>query len=333
MEKWCDQILLDLAKIKEPLRTCYIGGGTPSALPCSLLEKILSALQPITSSIEEFTVEANLENLTKEKCQLLQQYGVNRISLGIQTLQDELLAVIERHHCKADVQKTLELIHGCGIHNISIDLIYGLPNQTLSMWQEDLQWAASNPLISHISIYSLTIEKNSKFGRNHVQPCDVDLEADMYECAVQYLTEKHFEHYEISNFAKPQKQSLHNLAYWHYHDFIGIGCGAYGLENHVYYHIPFRLDEYVKGTLKRHEEVRDKKESMFECVMMGLRIKAGINRVDFEKRFACKIEDVYQQAIGENIQKGYLVLDEQSLKCSEKGFELLHEVLLSFMDD
>ncbi len=331
MEKWCERIIEEIAEHHEILKTCYIGGGTPSALPLDLLEKLLQALSPLCQNAKEFTVEANIENLTPEKCRVLSSYHVNRISLGIQTLQDELLRIIERHHRKEDVEKALQMIHEAGIHNISVDLIYGLPSQTLNMWQKDLEWAASHPLISHISIYSLTIEENSKFGRQGIEPCSEELDADMYESAIQILKSHGYEHYEISNFAKNGRRSLHNIQYWKYHDFIGLGCGAYGLEDHVYYHIPFQLNDYIKGTLKRIEEIKSKEDEMFECVMMGLRLREGINRHDFLMRFDIDLADQYKKAIQENIQKGYLELTEDSLFCTPKGFELLHEVLLVFM--
>lgn len=333
MEKWAEACIQDLSLCQDHLKTCYIGGGTPSALPCSILEKILKALEPLCQQVEEFSVEVNIENLTLEKCELLKKYHVNRISLGIQSLQENLIQLIERHHTIQDVDECLNRIYTAGIHNISVDLIYGLPTQTLKQWEQDLIWVASHPLISHVSIYSLTIEENSKFGRSHVQPIDSDLEADMYEKAIQILKEHNFEHYEISNFAKKGKESLHNQAYWQYHDFTGVGCGAYGLENHIYYHIPFRLNEYIECSLKREEELKTLEDEMFECIMMGLRMRKGISLNDFKNRFDVDLLDVYAAPIQENIDKNYLQIEKGYLCCSDKGFSLLNEVLISFMNE
>lgn len=332
MKKWLTRIIKEIDERKdEPIETLYIGGGTPSSLCASDLKKLLQTCACF-KQVKEFTIEANIENLTDEKIDLLVQYGVNRISLGIQTLQDDLLQIIERHHTKAHVFEALERIYKKGIHNISVDLIYGLPTQTLKAWQEDLTTLASHPYISHVSIYSLTIEENSALKRRGIEKVNEELDEEMYFEAIRILEEYGFEQYEISNFARHHRQSQHNLSYWNYDDFIGIGCGAYGKENHVYYHHKFRLDLYLQNKDIKEKTPLSLNDERFEFVMMGLRLKKGIDCLRFEDLFHEKIENIYGEAIQKHQKMNHLIQKDHYLLCSEQGFALLNDILIDFMD-
>ena len=185
------------------VETVYIGGGTPSALNSRQLEQLLKLLAPYTTQVQEYTVEANVESLDEDKMKLLKRYGVNRISLGVQTLQPVLLSIIGRRHTREEVVERIRQQHQYGIHNISIDLIYGLPQQTMKMWQDDLQDIVQHFQISHISLYALTIEEHSQFGRDGVENIDADVETDMYLYAVSYLKKHGFIQYEISKGSCP----------------------------------------------------------------------------------------------------------------------------------
>lgn len=330
MDKWLHQIIKDIESRKdEDLKTIYIGGGTPSALSVSQLDELLTSLDHFHPM--EYTIEANIENLTTQKIQLLVKHKINRISLGVQTLDNDLLKIINRKHTKESIFSKIEEINKSGIQNISVDMIYGLPTQTLEIWERDLNEIASNPYISHISIYSLTIEENSTFGRNRIEKVSEELDEEMYFKAIECLRNKGFHQYEISNFARNNHESCHNKAYWKYEDFIGIGCGAYGKENHIYYHIPFNINDYIHQMNNVEKTYLEKEDEMFESIMMSLRMKEGIDIEYWNKQFSCDLINVYADAIQKNIQLSNLVIENGFLRCSEKGFGLLNTILVDFI--
>lgn len=315
------------------LRTLYIGGGTPSALSLLQLERLLKAVHPYLSEVEEFTIEANPDSFTPDKIALCKKYGVNRVSLGVQTLQPKLLQSIHRQHTAEEVLKRLQQIKAGGISNISIDLIYGLPNQTMAQWIQDLSTCVTQLDVQHISLYSLTIEEHSEFGRKNIQPMEEDLEADMYEYAVAYLKEAGFEHYEISNFAKEGKRSQHNMTYWQYDDFIGIGMGASGKRQHCRYDNTKNMQTYfTKGASPEQFPLTIEQES-FEMVMMSLRTKDGVNLKTFKQRYGQHLGQLYPQTISTCIQRGELIESKGFLSASEKGMMVLNEILVAMLEE
>lgn len=314
------------------LETVYIGGGTPSALSEEQLEQLLSYVAPYTNTLQEYTIEANVESLSDRKLEIMKSYGVNRISLGVQTLQPRLLECIRRAHSREDVLYKLDRIHSYGIHNVSIDLIYGLPGQTMEEWEKDVLDIVTNFDIQHISLYSLTIEEHSEFGRNHVQSADETLEADMFECAIQILEEHGFEHYEISNFSKEGKRSKHNQIYWNYEDFVGIGCGASGKCEHRRYDNTKNLQTYFDyGESPTYIEL-GKEDEMFETLMMGLRMKDGVSLSKFEHRFHEDIGKYYKGAVDKHVKAGLLIFSDGYLKTSKQGMLLLNDILVDFLN-
>lgn len=330
-QKWLERIISDIKERKdESIQTLYIGGGTPSCLSNEELDQLLSACDCFSPI--EFTIEANIENLTKEKIDILVKHHVNRISLGVQSLNDNLIQIIHRHHTSYDIFQKIDEIYDAGITNISVDMIYGLPTQTLEIWLHDLEELAKNPKISHLSIYSLTIEEHSYFGRNGIEKVSEELDEQMYFEAIDCLERHGFIHYEISNFARQNKESLHNTTYWEYEDFIGLGCGAYGKERHVYYHHPFRLNEYLDHTSIPQKEELKKEDEMFEMIMMGLRMKKGISLSHFKELFDEDLCEYYHDVIQKHIQLNSLIIEENYLKCTQRGFGLLNSILIDFMD-
>lgn len=333
-DKWLIAVEQEIKeKLQGPLETLYLGGGTPTSLTFSQLEKLLQVLQPYSCACKEFTMEANVESFSKDKIALCKQYGVNRVSLGVQSLQPSLLKIIERTHSKEDILSVLQNLQEIGIHNISIDLIYGLPTQTMKMWQDDLQEVVSSFPISHISLYALTIEKNAKFGRNKVQPIDAGLEADMYEYAVDFLSKHGFVQYEISSFAKNGQESMHNKMYWTYEDFYGIGCGASGKQQHIRYDNTKNLHTYLtKGSspIKTSLSIKDE---MFELLMMNLRLRKGMSLQHFYELFHIDFTQYYEKPLQRMINQDMLVIKDGYVYASEKGYPLLHEILMEFMDE
>lgn len=332
-DKWLQAIQKE---IKEKLRnekitTLYLGGGTPTSLTIAQMEVLLECLGEYSADVEEYTVEANVESLDDSMLDLLAGYGVNRISLGVQSIDATLIKRMNRHHDKQMVIDTIQRIHHHGIHNISCDLIYGLPTQTPALWQEDLRVLCEQD-IQHISLYALTIEEHSAFGREKVAAMEEDEEADFYEAAITYLRSQGFEQYEISNFARHKHYSKHNQAYWHYEDFIGIGCGASGKQKHARYDNTRNLETYLRQGPSPSYIALTSKDERFEMIMMGLRLTQGISLSKFSKRFGCELLSCYENAVQKNIRLGLLRMENGFIKATDKGLHVLNSVLLDFME-
>lgn len=332
-ERFIERFKQDLAHHQgETFDTVYIGGGTPSALSNDQLETVLAAIRPYVSNHGEFTMEANPENLSEEKIKCCIRYGVNRISLGVQSNQPKLLHLIGRRHTLTDVERVISQLRHHGIDNISADGMYGLPTQTLSDFQSTVRWMIDQQL-PHISLYALTIEPNSAFGRKHLSAIDNSLEGEFYQLAVDMLTSAGYHHYEISNFCLENKESRHNLTYWHYDDFAAIGPGASGKEKHHRYTITKNIHRYLTEGIVFDEDIDlTKADEMFEFVMMGLRLKAGIELRRFRDVFDADILSVFQPAIEKNLKKGWLNLSNTHLSANEAGRLFLHDLLIDFME-
>lgn len=327
---WLKQILKDLSRLNEKYATIYLGGGTPSCLSLEQLSTLLQAISPLKDDNAEFSMEVNVESLNEAKLALMVKYGINRISMGVQSFDDNLLAMMHRKHRYQDIINAIDLIHTYGIHNISLDLMYALPNQSMQHWQKDLEIITSLN-IQHISLYSLTIEPNSYFGRNHIEKGDDELEADMYEYAIDYLESKGFKQYEISNFALLGYESKHNQMYWNYEDFVGIGCGASGKEEHIRYNNTTNFLTYFKDENEREEIHLNHQDECFEMIMMSLRLKKGLNIQKFNDKMKVSIFDLYQDVIDDEINKGNLEIVDGYLRASQKGYWLLNDILVNFM--
>ncbi len=337
MEHMADQWLQALAKeisckkINPNLRTIYIGGGTPTALTVSQLDQMMEMLEPYASCVQEYTIEINPETFDADKALCLKRHGVNRASIGFQTSDQKLLKTIGRNHSYEDVKKTMALLKDHGITNISLDLMYSLPEQTMEMLQQSVEDA----LIlapSHLSLYSLLVEENTVFGRRGIEPLDEEVEADMYEWICKKLEKEGFHQYEISNFAIGGKESLHNQAYWKYDDFYGIGCGASGKEDHVRYDNTKSLQLYLKDPLKREEILLSKKDEMFEMVMMGLRLKKGMDLNCFNQRFGIAFSEAFAGKAENLFRKGWLQAKNGYISCTEESFGILNTILIELMD-
>ena len=315
------------------LDTLYIGGGTPSALSIKQLQRLLEFLAPYTSQIKEYTMEANIESFEDEKIRIAANHGIHRISLGVQSLQPDLLEVIHRHHQRKDVIDCIQRIHNHGIHNISIDMIYGLPGQSIAMWKQDLQDIIDLLDIQHISLYALTIEEHSEFGRNGIANIDEDMEADMYEYAVDFLKQHGFEHYEISSFARSGYRSMHNLTYWRYDDFIGIGMGASGKQQHMRYDNTKNMQTYFTQGPQPEITRLSVEDEMFEMIMMSLRTSSGLDKRCFIQRYGVSVEQRYPKTIHRYLENGMLTTDRDHVKVNERGMELLNDILVSFMEE
>lgn len=313
------------------LRTLYIGGGTPTSITAEQLEYLLTNLTKHLdlSVLEEFTIEANPGDLTEDKIEALKHSAVNRVSLGVQTFNDKHLKQIGRSHNEAQIYSTISNLKEAGFHNISIDLIYALPGQTMEDVKENVAKAIALD-IPHLSLYSLILEHHTvfmnKMRRGKLQLPKEDLEAEMFEYIISELEANGFEHYEISNFTKPSFESRHNLMYWDNAEYFGVGAGASGYLNGVRYRNRGPIQHYLKavaqGNARLSEEKLTKDEMMEEELFLGLRKKTGVSIARFEEKFGLSFEERYGQIVRELCQQGLLVLDDKVVRMTKKGLFL-----------
>ena len=322
------------------LRTLYIGGGTPTALSARqlafLLEKLTDKLD--LSYLEELTIEANPGDLDQEKIAVLKDSPVNRVSLGVQTFNDRMLKQIGRSHSEKDIYENIANLKKAGFDNISIDLIYALPKQTM----EDVKTNVAKAIaldIPHMSLYSLILENHTVFmnrmRRGKLPLPKEDLEAEMFDYIIAELEKAGFEHYEISNFSKPGFESRHNLMYWDNAEYYGIGAGASGYVDGVRYknHGPIRhyLQAVEAGNARVQEEMLTLKEKMEEEMFLGLRKKSGVSKKRFEEKFGLSFEDHYGAVVSELTDQGLLVPDRDIVRMTKQGLFLGDTVAEKFI--
>ncbi len=312
--------------------TIFIGGGTPTFLDENSLEKLFEIIQ---SNFEfdwknECTIEANPEGLTVLKAKLLKKLGVNRMSLGIQSLNDKYLKYLGRNHDAHKAFWAFDNIRQAGFDNVSVDLMYGFPNQTLDELKRDV-----DELIQlnsdHVSLYTLTIEENSRFFIKNVQIPSGEKAVEHYELVRKILQEKHFAQYEISNFAKKDKESKHNLNYWQGGDYIGLGIGAHShLDGRRFWNVS-KLMEYLKR-LENNESSMEGSEDLtvdqrlMETVLFGLRMNQGVNIQKLEEKFQCAMNADQLNLIEDFIRQGYLRREGKSLKTTPQGRLMLDDL-------
>ena len=332
--EWVDRYLKELKKEielnykGEDLKTIYIGGGTPSSLNLKQLKLLLDICSVFKKTKNyEYTVEVNIENINEEKAILLKEYGVNRISVGVETFNSELLKVIERSHTK-DMVLSKVLMLKKYFDNINIDLMYALPNETLSDVKSDLASFLSLD-VPHISLYSLIIEQHTKFSVKKIEYIDEDLDYEMYKYINKVLKENGYIHYETSNYAKDGFQSMHNLTYWHNLEYYGFGIGASGYLNNVRYENTHSINNYLSGNYVMDSHELSKLESMQNFVILGLRMIEGISLSEFKERYNQDLEDVFE--IREMLEDGRLEINNNRLFINDKYTYLANEILINFI--
>ncbi|HGD0741162.1 TPA: radical SAM family heme chaperone HemW [Streptococcus agalactiae] len=322
------------------LRTLYIGGGTPTSISAVQLDYLLTELirDLNLNTLEEFTIEANPGDLTVDKIEMLQKSAVNRVSLGVQTFNDKHLKRIGRSHNEAQIYSTIDALKTAGFQNISIDLIYALPGQTMDDVRSNVAKALSLN-IPHLSLYSLILEHHTVFmnkmrrGKLHL-PTE-DLEAEMFEYIISEMERNGFEHYEISNFTKPGFESRHNLMYWDNVEYYGVGAGASGYLDGIRYRNRGPIQHYLKGVSEGNarlsEEVLSKNEMMEEELFLGLRKKEGVSIGKFEQKFGTSFEKRYGQIVQELQSDGLLKENNGFIQMTKKGLFLGDTVAEKFI--
>lgn len=322
------------------LRTLYIGGGTPTSISAVQLDYLLMELSRDLNlnTLEEFTIEANPGDLTVDKIEVLQKSAVNRVSLGVQTFNDKHLKRIGRSHNEVQIYSTIDALKTAGFQNISIDLIYALPGQTMDDVRSNVAKALSLN-IPHLSLYSLILEHHTVFmnkmrrGKLHL-PTE-DLEAEMFEYIISEMERNGFEHYEISNFTKPGFESRHNLMYWDNVEYYGVGAGASGYLDGIRYRNRGPIQHYLKGVSEGNarlsEEVLSKNEMMEEELFLGLRKKKGVSIGKFEQKFGTSFEKRYGQIVQELQSDGLLKENNGFIQMTKKGLFLGDTVAEKFI--
>ncbi|MCK4846927.1 MAG: radical SAM family heme chaperone HemW [Deltaproteobacteria bacterium] len=323
--------------VRQPPSSVYFGGGTPSLMSPRFFETLLSAIEDQVgrSDNTEITIEANPDSIDLNKLREYRKLGINRLSIGIQSLNDRDLKVLGRPHTAKEAIDAFKAARKAGFENISIDLIFALPDQSLGEWEAVLKEAASLEA-EHISIYGLTIEEGTPFmaskERGEIKPSPEALEIEMYERAVEQLTKHGYTRYEISNFAMPSRESRHNSGYWTGRDYIGLGAGA-----HSYVSSPdfgkrywntSDVAEYITATARLErvagQELLTKEEAMTEALMVGLRLTKGISIDDFKARFGVTPMELldYKKLLSLNT----LEVPEGQLRLTDKGILLSNEI-------
>lgn len=315
----------------QKLRTLYIGGGTPTALSAPQLEVLLDGLTKSLdlSVLEELTIEANPGDLDEDKIAVLKNSAVNRVSLGVQTFDDKMLKKIGRSHLEKDIYENIDRLKLAGFDNISIDLIYALPGQTMDQVKDNVAKAIALD-IPHMSLYSLILENHTVFmnrmRRGKLPLPKEEVEAEMFEYIIAELERAGFEHYEISNFSKPGFESRHNLMYWDNAEYYGIGAGASGYVNGVRYknHGPIRhyLKAVEEGNARINEEHLSLREQMEEEMFLGLRKKTGVSKARFEEKFGTSFDNLYGQVVRDLCHQGLLQVEGQQIRMTKKGLFL-----------
>ena len=318
------------SKVKNKIFTLYFGGGTPTALSDEGFEDILSFGAKYLDPNYEFTVEANVENLTESKLDIMKRCGVNRLSIGVQTTCNKLLKEIGRHHTFEDAQKIIKLAKSKGFSNINIDLIYGFKNESLNDLKKDLEEFIKLD-IDHISIYSLIVEKGSMFYAQKYPTQEENESRKHYEFIVKFLRDHGYERYEISNFARNEKYSRHNLTYWHNEEYYGCGLGASGYENGVRYENTKSLPEYLKGNIISSTEKIGAKELEEYYLITNLRLEKGFLKSDYQNKFGIGFDEKYKDKILNFGLEKYFDFSLDRVRLNDEGLLLMDFVLLKLI--
>lgn len=322
------------------INTIFIGGGTPSVLEADELECLLKEVAKLNMAKDvEYSMECNPGNLTEEKLEVMKKYGVNRISMGLQAKQDNLLKGLGRIHNYKTFKENFLLAKKVGFNNINVDLMFGLPNQRLNEWEETLREIISlEP--AHISAYSLIIEEGTAFynlyENDKLKLPTEEEERKMYHLAKKILEENGFNQYEISNYAKEGKECRHNLAYWNMDNWIGVGSASASYIDGKRIKNISSVEKYINSINEKGEAVEEiinnsKNDNMEEFMFMGLRKINGIDENEFKNRFSMNINDVYGEILNKYIGERLLIRESGRIFLSEKGIEISNVIMADFL--
>lgn len=339
----CRELALRKEYLKEPVTTVYLGGGTPSQLSADNLKRIFTTIDTLygpCSNMEEVTMECNPDDVTEEMCHTLQQLPINRVSMGAQTFSDERLRFLHRRHNAEQVALATQRLRAAGISNISLDLMFGFPDESLFEWEEDIWMAlALNP--QHISAYSLMYEEDTPLyrmlERSEVKEVDEEVALGMYNRLVDMLTEAGYEHYEISNFARPGFRSRHNSSYWHGVPYFGIGAAAHSYNGKSRQWNVSNVGEYIRcinlsddgkllPELYEREEL-DITTRYNDLVTTALRTREGISMEEVKAEYGQHLLDYMLANARQRIAMGDMAVSDGRLHITRQGIFISDDVM------
>lgn len=315
----------------------FIGGGTPSVLDERFIGEILEKIKEKFQMQEdaEITIEVNPGTADSQKLQVYRHYGINRLSIGLQSPDDRELKILGRIHNYAQFLETYKEARQAGFDNINIDLMSAIPDQTYEGWQKNLRTVAElEP--EHISAYSLIIEEGTPFAARKLNLPDEDTEYNMYEATAQILKEYGYEQYEISNYAKEGRACRHNVGYWTRQDYLGFGLGASSLYGKERFSNTSDRKKYLENSsspelIREKEPILTTEDEMAEFMFLGLRMTKGIAKSDFELIFGCRIEQIYGEVLKKYESMGLLVEKDGRVFLSREGIHVSNSVMAEFL--
>ena len=322
------EIELRKTYFSEPVSTIYFGGGTPSILPSADIKRILASLTRtfVVNSDAEITLEANPDDITREKLQEWKEIGINRLSIGIQSFFEEDLEWMNRAHNASQAIRCIQLAHDAGFHNLTIDLIYGTPTLNDENWKKNVETAIALQ-IPHLSCYALTVEPKTALEKLIKQKTLADVDAEKqarhFELLMQWAKDGGYDHYEISNFARPGFRSRHNSSYWQGKQYIGLGPSAHSfngysrqwnIANNALY-----IQSLSKGTIAAEEEILTKEQQLNEYIMTSLRTMEGLSLQKVMKDFGEDKHHMVLKTANSHIQRNHLALEDHHLKTTSSG--------------
>jgi oxygen-independent coproporphyrinogen-3 oxidase len=314
---------------KEVLDTIYIGGGTPSSLSLKQLDKLFKILSKLNKSKNlEYTIENNFENINYDKLNLYKKYGINRLSFGIESINNNNLKLLERTNNINKIKDIITYSKSIGFNNINVDLMYALPNEDISILKKDLEFIYSLD-IEHISTYSLIIEEHTKLSINKTKNINEDLDYEMYKFICTSMKNNNYDHYEISNFSKPNYYSKHNTCYWLNNKYYGFGLGASSYIDNKRITNTRSINKYLSGNyISTYEEIDKQLEIEYE-VILNLRKSTGINLKDFYNKYNINLIDIYNY--NDLIKDKLLVLENDNLLIPEDKWYISNEIIVRIL--
>lgn len=334
---YIDSLVNEIGKIEQnKFGTIFIGGGTPTILSISNLEKLLKSLKAF--SPDEYTIEANPGTIDDEKLKLLKHYGVNRISMGLQAWQDRLLKGLGRIHTIEDFLKSYNLIRKNGFKNVNIDLMFDIPDQSFEDWKETIE----NVILlkpEHLSCYSLIIEEGTPFynlyEKGKLNLVDEVDERKMYYYAIERMEKEGLKQYEISNFSREGYECKHNITYWMDEKYIGVGAGAHSYVDNTRYNNFRDIKKYIDG-INNGSAVEEKNivsfnDEISEFMFMGLRMTDGISKKRFKSRFRSDIKEIYSDELNKCIKEGLIEENKECIRLTKRGTDLSNQVFIAFL--
>ena len=323
------------------VETVFLGGGTPTSLSEKQLERLLEIIHEYVdvSSLKEFSTEANPDELTYGKLIVLKNGGVDRLSIGVQSFDADLLKKIGRTHGPDDAARVVGEARKAGFDNISIDLIYGLPGQTIAQWQDTLDKALALDL-PHYSGYSLIVEPKTVFynlmNKGKLPLPGEDIETEMFTMLIEQMESKGRKRYEISNFATPGHESIHNLIYWENATYAGVGAGAHGYVDGIRYSNIGPIAKYMEKTALGERPVQQTHvvtaiEAMEEEMFLGLRKSNGVSVSLFQEKFGQSLEEVYGETLQSLIKDGLVERLDDAVKLTHRGVYRGNDVFQQFL--